>query len=140
MDIDPTTIANAIIAIAGAGTVYGGGRLAYNKYQANREATAQAEAGFSNMATTGQASALVSNSQCQETRKGMADSIHELKDEVEKGADRQTKQLEKLSDSMGELKEAFAGQEARILKAVGHGIREHEGRYHGRRAITKTGS
>lgn len=130
MDIDPNTILNALVAILGAGGVYGGGRVIYNRVQASRQAAAQADSDFGPI-NTGQVPAIVSASECNETRKGLNDSIHEVRSEVKEGLERQSGQLTKLSDSVTEIKEALARQEGNVLKAVGFGIREHEGRFHG---------
>ena len=143
MEIDPSTIVNFLVAIAGASSVYGGGRFAYNKYQANRGIASQENA-FSNMATTGQIPAVdvVTGGECRETRKGITDSIHEVKSEVEKGMDGLSKKMDRLSEAMGKTREALAKQEGNVLKAVGFGIREHENRFHRNRqsgSVSKPG-
>ena len=148
MEFDLPTIVNALMAIIGAGSVYGGGLFAYNKYQSNRNtnqanwSVEQSENGFSNMGTTGQIPALdfVTGDECRETKKGITDSIHEVKVEVSKGMERLSKKMDGLSKTVGQTREALAKQEANVLKAVGFGIREHENRYNHQSGGTKPGS
>lgn len=134
MDLDLNTIINALVAIIGAGGVYGGAKYGYNRYMAARseaEARTLAEAGFSPI-NTGKFQALdvVTGTECSNTQRRITDSIHEVRNEVKSILDRNSEQLSRMSESIGEMKTALASQEAAIIKSVGFGIREHENRFH----------
>jgi len=135
MEFDLVSIINTLATIIGAGSFYGGMKYGYDKYKASKELNEkryQDEMSFSNINNTGKMQSLdiVTGQECRETRKGITDSIHDVRQEVKEGLGRNTEQLSKLYETVNGVRQALASQEAAIIKSVGFGVREHERRFH----------